>query len=50
MDATEGTAMNPIKANLIVIGGGSGGMASARRAARYTKKVVLVELQQRLGG
>lgn len=33
----------------IVIGGGSGGMASARRAARYGAKVALVE-GRRLGG
>lgn len=50
MDQESGTAMNPISANLIVIGGGSAGMASARRAAKYTKTVILIEHQQRLGG
>ncbi|RLV83340.1 Glutathione reductase [Meyerozyma sp. JA9] len=35
----------------LVIGGGSGGVASARRAASYGKKVLLVEAQfNRLGG
>ncbi len=35
--------------DLIVIGGGSGGIATARRAASYGKKVVLIE-RGRLGG
>ncbi|PJF19930.1 Glutathione-disulfide reductase [Paramicrosporidium saccamoebae] len=35
--------------DLAVIGGGSGGLAAARRAARYGARVVLVELS-RLGG
>ncbi|GAB3673610.1 glutathione-disulfide reductase [Salinisphaera aquimarina] len=35
--------------DLIVIGGGSGGMATARRAASYGKRVVLIE-RGRLGG
>ncbi|ETW16284.1 glutathione reductase [Plasmodium falciparum Vietnam Oak-Knoll (FVO)] len=35
--------------DLIVIGGGSGGMAAARRAARHNAKVALVE-KSRLGG
>ncbi|KAH7103850.1 glutathione-disulfide reductase [Auriculariales sp. MPI-PUGE-AT-0066] len=34
----------------VVIGGGSGGMASARRAASYGKKVALVESTPVLGG
>jgi glutathione reductase (NADPH) len=34
--------------DLAVIGGGSGGLAAARRAARYGARVVLVELS-RLG-
>ena len=37
------------KFDYIVIGGGSGGMASARRAASYGAKVLLVE-SKRLGG
>ena len=35
--------------DLIVIGGGSGGVASARRAASYGAKVLLIE-KYRLGG
>lgn len=35
--------------DLVVIGGGSGGMATARRAASYGKKVALIE-RGRLGG
>ncbi|OMJ29799.1 Glutathione reductase [Smittium culicis] len=34
----------------IVIGGGSGGLASARRAASYGAKVALIEASGRLGG
>ena len=34
--------------DLIVIGGGSGGMATARRAASYGKRVALIE-RGRLG-
>src|SRR5688572_16907225 len=34
----------------LVIGGGSGGLASARRAASYGAKVVLIESTDRLGG
>ncbi|EJD06166.1 glutathione reductase [Fomitiporia mediterranea MF3/22] len=34
----------------VVIGGGSGGIASARRAASYGKKVALIEETHRLGG
>lgn len=36
--------------DLIVIGGGSGGIATARRASSYGAKVALVEVQKRLGG
>jgi glutathione reductase (NADPH) len=34
----------------ICIGGGSGGVASSRRAALYGKKVALIEVSPRLGG
>ncbi|KAF7722236.1 Glutathione reductase [Apophysomyces ossiformis] len=34
----------------LVIGGGSGGLASARRAASYGANVALIEAQHRLGG
>ena len=34
----------------LVLGGGSGGIASARRAAKYGAKVGLVESSGRLGG
>ena len=37
------------KFDLIVIGGGSGGIASARRAAEYGARVALIE-SERLGG
>ncbi len=37
------------KYDYLVIGGGSGGLASARRAAMYGKKVLLME-KERLGG
>lgn len=36
--------------DLIVIGGGSGGLASARRAAKYGARVALIEASPRLGG
>ncbi|PVU95504.1 hypothetical protein BB559_002706 [Furculomyces boomerangus] len=44
--------MAPIKKvfDYIVIGGGSGGLASARRAASYGAKVALIESSGRLGG
>ncbi|RKP27013.1 glutathione-disulfide reductase, partial [Syncephalis pseudoplumigaleata] len=44
--------MSPIKKlyDFIVIGGGSGGLAAARRAAQYGAKVALVEGSGRLGG
>jgi len=35
--------------DIVVIGGGSGGVASARRAASYGAKVALIE-SSRLGG
>jgi glutathione reductase (NADPH) len=36
--------------DLIVIGGGSGGLGGARRAAQYGAKVAIVEETWRLGG
>ncbi|KAI8869688.1 glutathione-disulfide reductase [Ramicandelaber brevisporus] len=44
--------MSPIKRvfDLVVIGGGSGGLASARRAASYGAKVALIEKDGKLGG
>ena len=42
--------MAPVrKFDYLVIGGGSGGIASARRAAEFGVKVALVE-EKRLGG
>lgn len=38
------------KYDYVVLGGGSGGVASARRAASYGKKVALIESTGRLGG
>ncbi|EJD53022.1 glutathione-disulfide reductase [Auricularia subglabra TFB-10046 SS5] len=40
----------PGKYDWVVIGGGSGGVASARRAASYGKKVALIEGTPNLGG
>jgi len=42
--------MEAIRLNCIVLGGGSGGMAFARRARQYVPDVALVEKQVRLGG
>jgi glutathione reductase (NADPH) len=36
--------------DLVVIGGGSGGLGAARRAAQYGAKVAIVEETWRLGG
>lgn len=36
--------------DLIVIGGGSGGLGGARRAAQYGAKVAIIEETYRLGG
>ena len=36
--------------DFLVIGGGSGGLASARRAAKYGAKVALFEASPHLGG
>jgi len=36
--------------DLLVIGGGSGGMGAARRAAQYGAKVAIIEETWRLGG
>ncbi|KZV91053.1 hypothetical protein EXIGLDRAFT_837354 [Exidia glandulosa HHB12029] len=44
------TAPTPGKYDWVVIGGGSGGVASARRAASYGKKVALIEGTPNLGG
>jgi glutathione reductase (NADPH) len=41
--------MNNFEYDLVVIGGGSGGVACARRAASYGAKVILIE-EDRLGG
>lgn len=38
------------KYDLLVIGGGSGGLATARRAATFGKKVAIIESDVRLGG
>lgn len=48
-------AMPPVRApdshyDVLVIGGGSGGMGASRRAAMYGKKVAVVEESGRLGG
>ncbi len=42
--------MKPIKAELVVLGGGPGGYAAAFYAAAKGKKVILVEQDRRLGG
>lgn len=42
-------AVNPDRYDLIVIGGGSGGIATANRAASYGAKVLLIE-KRKLGG
>ncbi len=42
-------SMQPAQYDLIVIGGGSGGLASAKRAAEYGARVLLIEAE-RLGG
>jgi dihydrolipoamide dehydrogenase len=42
--------MDPIKAELVVVGGGPGGYAAAFYAADLGKKVILVEQENRLGG
>jgi len=42
-------SMQPAQYDLIVIGGGSGGLASAKRAAEYGARVLLIEAD-RLGG
>jgi len=48
------STMPPVTPNkqydYLVIGGGSGGLASARRASNYGVKVGLIELSERLGG
>ena len=42
--------MEPIRTELVVVGGGPGGYAAAFYAADKGKKVILVEQEQRLGG
>jgi dihydrolipoamide dehydrogenase len=42
--------MKPIKAELVVLGGGPGGYAAAFYAADKGKQVILVEQERRLGG
>jgi len=42
--------MEPIKTELVVVGGGPGGYAAAFYAADKGKKVILVEREDRLGG
>mgnify|MGYP002714781998 FL=1 len=50
------TKMPPVKIpasehyDLLVIGGGSGGMGASRRAASYGKKVAVIEQAGKLGG
>jgi dihydrolipoamide dehydrogenase len=46
----QGNSMEPIKCELVVVGGGPGGYAAAFYAADRGKKVLLVERDQRLGG
>src|SRR3954464_1457340 len=42
--------MEPIKIDIVVIGGGPGGYAAAFYAADKGKKVVLIEQEKNLGG
>ncbi|KDQ59611.1 hypothetical protein JAAARDRAFT_56620 [Jaapia argillacea MUCL 33604] len=46
----SGDKLSYEKYDYVCIGGGSGGIASARRAAQYGKKVALIEATARLGG
>lgn len=49
--ALTATATRTLKSyDYLVIGGGSGGLASARRAAKYGARVALIEAQPVLGG
>src|SRR5437764_15218969 len=42
--------MDPIKTEIVVVGGGPGGYAAAFYAADKGKRVILVESDKRLGG
>ena len=42
--------MDPIKTEIVVVGGGPGGYTAAFYAADLGKKVILVERDKRLGG
>src|ERR1044071_5873613 len=42
--------MDPIKTEIVVVGAGPGGYAAAFYAADKGKKVILVEMDKRLGG
>ncbi len=45
-----GTHSNPLKTEIVVVGGGPGGYAAAFYAADRGKKVILIEQDKRLGG
>lgn len=43
-------APTPAKFDYLVIGGGSGGLATARKAASFGKTVAIIESTPRFGG
>ena len=43
LSATSAKPFSTTEVDYLVIGGGSGGIASARRAAQYGKKVAIIE-------